>query len=88
MTPHKDELEFIDFLGQLVKSDRLNGAVLGISKQTITNGQSSLNDRQYGILHAEIDKISLKQCPKCHQDVPWPEMFQAMEKGTCAACLP
>jgi len=88
MTPDKDELEFIYFLGQLVKSDRLNGAVLGISKQTITNGQSSLNDKQHRILHAEIDKISVKQCPKCYQDIPWSEMLYAIEKGTCVACLP
>lgn len=88
MMPDKDELEFIHFLEQLLKSGRLNGAALGISKQTIARGQSSLNDKQYGILHAEIDKISLNQCPKCHQDIPWSEMFYAIEKGTCAACIP
>jgi hypothetical protein len=88
MMPDKDELEFINFLRHLVESNRLDRAVLGIAKQTIARGQSSLNPKQNAILHIEIDKIIIKQCPMCSQEVLWSEMFYAIEKGTCAACIP
>jgi hypothetical protein len=88
MTPDKDELEFIYFLKELAKSGQLEGAALGIAKQTITKGQASLSDKQAEILNAVVEKIKVKQCPKCHQDIPWSEMFYAIEKGTCAACRP
>jgi uncharacterized membrane protein len=88
MMPDKDEMEFIHFLKQLVESSRLDGAVLGITKQTIARGQASLSAKQNTILQAEIEKIVVKKCPVCHQDIPWSEMFYAIEKGTCAACVP
>jgi hypothetical protein len=88
MRLEKSELEFIGFLRELTKTGRFEGAGLGIAKQVILSGQSSLNDRQRNLFNAALDKIIVDKCPVCQREVPWAEMALVVQTGACAECKP
>ncbi|MGA2244159.1 MAG: hypothetical protein ABSH48_04080 [Verrucomicrobiota bacterium] len=88
MRPEKSELEFLGFVRELAKTGRFEGAGLGIAKQVIMSGQSSLNDRQREVFNAALDKIIVEKCPVCQRIVPWSEMALVVETGACPACRP
>jgi hypothetical protein len=88
MKLEKNELEFIGCVRDLAKAGRFEGAGLGIAKQVILSGQSSLNNKQRDVFHATLDKIIVEKCPVCQRLVPWTEMARVIEKGACAACAP
>jgi hypothetical protein len=88
MRPEKNEMDFIFCVKELAKAGRFERASLGIAKQVMVSGQSSLNEKQKEIFHAALDKIIVEKCPVCQQVVPWLEMPMVIEKGTCTVCRP
>jgi hypothetical protein len=88
MRLEKSELEFIGCIRDLARAGRFEGAGLGIAKQVISAGQSSLNDRQRQIFDTALDKMIVEKCPVCQRFIPWSEMALVIEHGACAACRP
>ena len=88
MTPDKDEMEYIYFLTQLVNGKGIEGAALGIAKQTIDKGRASLSDRQREALDGFVNQRLIEVCVVCHQTIPWSERYEAMDTGRCAAHKP
>jgi hypothetical protein len=88
MRPEKSELEFLGCVKELARAGRFKGAGLGIAKQLIVSGQSSLNDKQREVFNNALDKMIVEKCPICQRVVPWSEMALVIETGGCADCRP
>ena len=87
----KDELdrEFEMYVSELLDAGKLEGdAVIGIAKQLVSKGVSSLTPLQrktfidYGLCKGNY----VEACERCAQPIPWSEMLFALEDGLCAYC--
>jgi hypothetical protein len=88
MHPDKDDMEYVDFLKQLISGKRLEGASLGIATQAVVKGPDTLTENQTAVLEIAIKEIVSVKCDSCHNDIPWCEMYQAIDSGRCLACIP
>jgi hypothetical protein len=59
-------LDLIDFLKLLITREEINGVALGIAKQVINKGVSSMSERQENVIkkfvESYIEKISCDRC--------------------------
>lgn len=84
-----NEEDFSIYVSDLLDSERLDGeVVIGIAKQIIDRGVSSLTPNQkitfirYGLL---LDNY-VDECNRCTLEIPWSEMLFALDDGFCAYC--
>ena len=82
------ETDFEDFLSSLVENDHLEGSALGITKQVIHKGVDSLSEKQKYVFNNEVIKnYESKSCNLCACEIPWSEMYQALDNGGfCGYC--
>jgi len=82
----KDDHEFAAFLDQLIRSGKVEGAALGIFKLVRNQGDGVLTERQKAIFYGVMNNFVHDKCEMCSQDIPWSEMYAAIDGGVCAAC--
>jgi hypothetical protein len=77
------------FLEELVDYGMLDDTANGITKRVIAQGESGLSDKQRYVFEKRvIERFSTPECTYCHDDIPWPEMFDAhMNGGYCGRCV-
>lgn len=87
MIHDQNRMEFNGFLKQLINAGYLEDPALGITKFVIDNGYAEMTPKQNFVFQKEvIEGFVHEECEMCHQEIPWPEMFFAIDKGACAAC--
>jgi hypothetical protein len=61
---------------------------LGITKQVIDKGEDSLSEKQKYVFNNEVLKnYESKSCNLCACEIPWSEMYQALDNGGyCGYC--
>jgi len=88
MIHDQGKMEFNGFLKQLIKTEFLEDAALGITKYIIDHGREKLTSKQNFIFQKEImDKFVHEECEMCHQEIPWPEITFAVNKDVCVLYL-
>ncbi|GFM83137.1 hypothetical protein PSCICN_38290 [Pseudomonas cichorii] len=80
--------DFADFLDELVKQERIEGAAAGITKKVIAEGKESLSSKQSYVFQAEVlDEYLIDGCGRCSSSIPWSEMIDAYDNGGyCGYC--
>ena len=83
-----DEGEYEAFLQQIIDSDHLEGASLGIAKLVRTKGKEVLSSRQAHVFKRDVEDVYITDgCDNCGNDIPWSEMFEAFDNGgNCGWC--
>ena len=88
MSDDPDRMQFNGFLQQLIDARFLEDPALGITKLVIDKGRDALSEKQEFIFQRHvIDEYVHEACDMCHQDIPWCEMFHAIDRGLCQACV-
>jgi hypothetical protein len=87
MNPDKDDLDYVFFLKQLIGGKKLEGPALGIAKQAVDKGPDGLSGIQAATLEIVINPLITEECKTCGNEIPWSEMYQAMDSGRCLACI-
>jgi hypothetical protein len=87
MHPDKDDLEYVYFLKLLINGGKLAGAALGIAKQAVDEGPDTLSGNQSATLEIAVNQLVSGKCQSCGDDIPWPEMYQAIDSGRCLGCI-
>ena len=59
--------DFNAFLHELISSDALDGAALGIAKRAVDVGTESLSPAQLNALKNGIEPYKLEYCERCHE---------------------
>lgn len=72
---------FNDFLQELVDSEQLEPMQKGITKLVIDKGYDILSDKQKHVFNYMIDEICTETCERCGIEIPWCEMFDALDNG-------
>lgn len=77
------EEEFTAFIKQLVDSGWLDAkdAFTGICRQIVGKGYNSLPEDQKRVFCHNINKFIVEKCKALDQDIPWNEMFEALQNG-------
>lgn len=79
--------EVSDYINDLISSNSLEGAALGIAKQFLDKGYSSLSAKQLKILEAILPSESQRNCTACCAPIPWCEMLESRDNGGyCSWC--
>jgi hypothetical protein len=87
MSDDPEEVEFRRFLQKLIDGRHLEDPARGITKLVIDKGREVLSEKQEFVFQKDvIDEYVHETCDRCHQDIPWCEMFHAIDTGLCAAC--
>lgn len=81
-----DSLRFYEedlsgFLQQLVQSKQLESMQEGITKLVIDKGYDNLSVKQKSVFDYMIDTTCKETCERCGCDIPWCEMFEALDNG-------
>ena len=87
MQPDKERLEYVYFLKQLISGKKFEGPVLRIARQVVDKGLDSLSRIQAATLEIVINPLITEECNSCGNDIPWSEMYQAINSGRCLACI-
>jgi len=79
---------FTAFLQEIVDSEGIEGAALGITKVVIEKGQEALSKKQAYVFQAAVlDEYTVGECKRCSGDIPWCEMMEAYDNGGfCGWC--
>ena len=78
---------FNGFVEELIKSSRLEGKEAGIAKQMLDKGYDSLSEKQKFVFDKAIENNTIDECQRCGEDIPWCEMFEALDNGGyCSYC--
>ena len=78
---------FHHFLTELIKLHCLEKIAEGITRKVIIRGRNALSSAQESVFLKEvICQYVHKNCNQCHKVIAWPEMFFALDTGTCRAC--
>ena len=87
MSDSHDMMEFNGFLQQLIDARHLEDPARGITKLVIDKGREALSEKQELVFQRHvINEYVHEKCGSCHQNIPWCEMFHAIDTGLCAAC--
>lgn len=85
----RDNIEFEEYVSVLLKLGYLQGdKVIGIGKQIVTKGSSSLTENQskcfikYGLHEGNY----IETCVMCSHTIPWCEKLDALDDGFCSHC--
>lgn len=84
----EDDGGFADFLQELVDSQHIEGASEGITKLVISKGIGALSPKQLFVFNKHvIDEHTVSECSRCGADIPWSEMYAALDNGKlCGYC--
>lgn len=86
-TERYNEDDFNGFVEELINSSRLEGKEAGIAKQMLDKGYDSLSEKQRYIFDKAIENNTIDECQRCGVDIPWCEMFEALDNGGyCGYC--
>lgn len=81
------EEDFNDFLEDLIKSGRIEGKEAGIAKLVLDKGYDALSDKQKYVFDKMIDCNTVSRCKLDGNEIPWNEMFDALDNGGyCSHC--
>lgn len=85
----EDEEGFTTFLREIVRSNKLTDAALGITKQVIAEGTKPLSEDQMSVFDIHVlDVFVTEKCERCGDDLPLSEMLDAHENGGyCGSCI-
>lgn len=84
LDPDEDDLP--DLLNYLIGNEELTGAQLGVAKQVIACGTSSLSPNQAAVL-GTIKRTHLHlTCERCDDAIPLCELLWAFDSGLCSWC--
>jgi hypothetical protein len=86
MSASKDSVEYVYFLRQLIDGKDLFGSTLGIAKLATDKGPETLTSLQSKVLELAIDELVSRECNSCHHEIPWPELYQAIDTRRCLTC--
>lgn len=75
------EEDFSGFLQQLVDSKQLEPMQEGITKLVIDKGYDILSEKQRKVFDYMINTTCKETCERCESDIPWCEMFEALDNG-------
>ena len=75
------EDDFEGFIHELIDSGRLEAKEVGIAKYMLDNGYNSLSQKQAFVFDRMIDNNTIERCKRCDMDIPWCEMFDALDNG-------
>lgn len=83
-----DDGEFSKFLQGVVDGEHLEGAALGITKLVIDKGSDALSSKQRFVFERDvIREFATNGCERCGEDIPWSEMYAAIDNGKlCNYC--
>lgn len=84
--PKNADVEFVYFLRELVRNNRLTGAAERAARLASAGGLGNLTAGQLGRLDIALKPFIHRQCVTCGARIPWSEMYQAIEFGTCRLC--
>ncbi|MGM0863388.1 MAG: hypothetical protein ACQEWF_01775 [Bacillota bacterium] len=90
MFPREEhDFDFESYVSQLIDAGTLEGtAVIGIAKQILLKGVESLSSSQintfieFGLLKSNY----VESCERCAFEIPWSEMFFALDDEYCSYC--
>ncbi|MEA4918159.1 hypothetical protein [Proteiniphilum sp.] len=81
------EEDFNGYLNQLIESHRLEPIQEGITKLVIDKGYDFLSIKQKKVFDYMIDTNTVDSCERCGSDIPFCEMFEALDNGgLCNYC--
>lgn len=84
-----DNDDFVAFLQEVLNTNELDDAAVGITKQVMDRGEDSLSEKQAFVFQTRVrNEYTIGQCTKCASPIPWSEMFIAvqMNDGQCSWC--
>jgi hypothetical protein len=55
--------------------------------QAVHKGPDSLSGIQAATLEIVINPLITEGCKTCGNEIPWSEMYQAIDSGRCLACI-
>ena len=73
-------------LTQLIESGELAGARASVARQVMGQGLGSLSKRQADIFREIADEHLLKECPRCHEEIPMDDLVRFSLDGLCYRC--
>jgi len=73
--------DFKVFVRDLIDSGRLEEKELGIAKRMLDKGYDTLSDKQRYVFDKIIEDNIVEKCQRCGLDIPFNEMFEALENG-------
>ena len=84
----EDEERGAIFVKELIESDHLEGAALGVAKLWLDKGEDVLTEKQQHVLDEHVfGPYVTESCGRCSQSVPWSEMMSAYHNGgLCGYC--
>jgi hypothetical protein len=89
MPKYEHDREFEMYVSDLLDFGKLEGVVvIGIAKQIVARGVSSLTPMQrktfinYGLRKGNY----VDACEGCAESIPWSEMLFALDDGLCSYC--
>lgn len=81
------EEDFNGFVDQLIQSDHLDDKQCGIAKLYLDKGYDVLSKKQKYVFDKAIEDNSVDSCKRCGINIPWCEMFEALDNGGfCGYC--
>lgn len=75
------EDDFNGFVEDLIKSGRLDKMEEGIAKRMLDRGYDSLSSKQKYVFEKAIKNNYVAECKRCAIEIPWCEMFEALDNG-------
>ncbi len=85
----ENDSSFEIYVSELIEMKRIEGpAVTGIAKQIVTKGVESLSEPQiktfieFGLIRGNYVEF----CDRCAEEIPWSEMFFALDDEYCSYC--
>lgn len=80
------EDDFEGFVQDLISTGRIEGKEAEIAKLILDKGYDKLSDKQKYVFDKMISENSVEECKRCAIDIPWCEMFEALENGGYCNC--
>lgn len=84
-----EEDNYHAFFGEMIRTGRLvDQPGLGVAKQWIGQGSSSLSEKQWYVVKGLIDEYVIEKCGQCSGTIPWSERYDArfLTGGLCSWC--
>ena len=79
--------DLVEWLKELISDGSLSDAALGITKQFLDRGWSSLSERQQFVFSKHVIDSNIKQCRFCEHEIPTNEMYASSTNGGyCSSC--
>ena len=88
MDPEDYRDDFRDFIQELIDGNELEDAALGVAKLFVDKGEEAFSEKQKHVFDNHVVKQNtIEECKKCSNDIPWCEMYHALDNGGyCSYC--